>query len=130
MSYNRATMSTDLYEQARQHIKEGDLATATDELEQVTRLQPGNWRAFSHLGYAYAQTAKLEKAIGAFKRAVEINPGAANLRYNLGQAYELAGVPLEATYEYEEALRLDSGYQLAREALEQLHLRSRHDEEA
>ena len=70
-----------------------------------------------NLGAAYAQQGRYNSAIGALKRASEIKPDSPRIHYNLGQAYEAAGVPREAWFEYKRALELDSKYGLARGAL-------------
>ena len=112
-----------------EHIKSlmqgGEFETALPLLEDITRKEPANWRAFSFLGITYARTDRLEKAIGAFRRAVQINPKVPSVRYNLGQACECAGVPLEALHEYEEAVRLDPNYEIATKAY--LNLRQKMD---
>ncbi len=90
-----------------------DYASAAPAFEEVTRAEEKNWRAFSRLGFCLAKQGHYETAIGAFRRATEINPRSSKLHYNLGQAYELAGVPEEAMHEYDEALTVAPGYQLA-----------------
>lgn len=109
-------------------LESGDAAGAVGILEDVTRYEPQNWRAFAHLGVAYARCHRYETAIGALKHACELNPAAANLFYNLGQAYEAAGVPEEAAYAYEQALQVRPDYLIAQNAL--LTLRQRIAEDA
>ncbi len=98
-------------------LESGDAAGAVGILEDVTREDPQDWRAFAHLGVAYARCHRYETAIGALKHACELNPAAANLYYNLGQAYEATGVPEEAAYSYEQALQLRPDYPLCQNAL-------------
>ena len=123
------TDGTSHLDQGLAAFKTGDFQTAIDELEMVTREEPGNYRAFNYLGAAYAGKGKYNEAIGAFKRAEQINPDVASIHFNLGQAYEAAGVPAEAGYEYEFALRLDPGYTRAEEALADLRTRYHHHTE-
>jgi len=121
-------------EDAANHIQKGlaafqsgDYDTAISELEGATREDSANYRAFIFLGAAYAGKAKYNAAIGAFKMAEQINPNVASVHYNIGQAYEAAGVPDEAEYEYEYALRITPNYSKAQEALDSLRKRRRHD---
>ncbi|MDO8682558.1 MAG: tetratricopeptide repeat protein [Armatimonadota bacterium] len=111
-------------------FKASDLQTAITELEEATRKDPTNYRAFNFLGAAYAGKGKYNAAIGAFKSAEQINPNVASIHFNLGQAYEAAGVPTEAEYEYDYALRLDPTYSRAQDALKALRARLRHEAEA
>ncbi|BCW98299.1 MAG: tetratricopeptide repeat protein [Armatimonadota bacterium] len=118
----------DLFEEAKSLLDAGDAAGAVPLLEELTRQEPDNWRAFAHLGVAYAKVGHYETAIGAFQRAVELNPNAANLRYNLGQAYEFAGVPEQALHAYDQALEIRPDYPLAQQAF--LRLKKKLDEQA
>ena len=101
----------------------GDYDRAVQELEFTTLTDPGDFRAFTFLGAAYAQQRRYNAAIGAFKRATTLKPGVAKVHYNLGQAYEAAGVPTEAWFEYKKALEIDPFYQLAKMALVELSAR-------
>ena len=98
-------------------FKAGNFEQAVNVLEDATREYAGSYDAFVYLGAAYAQQSRHNSAIGAFKRAAEIKPTSARVHYNLGQAYEAAGVPREAWFEYKKALEIDPNYGLARGAL-------------
>ena len=104
-------------------FQDADYDTAVKELEVATRLDEGNFRAFLYLGAAYGEREKYDEAIGAFKRAGQLRPNVPSLHYNLGQAYEAAGVPSEAVYEYNRALEIEANYIKAQEALEDLKKR-------
>ena len=97
-------------------FKAGDLERSIRILEEASR-QDGSYDAFVYLGAAYAQHGRHNSAIGAFRRAAEIKPNSPRVHYNLGQAYEAAGVPREAWFEYKRALEVDANYGLARGAL-------------
>jgi Flp pilus assembly protein TadD len=110
-------------DQSKVHLERGldamnrqDFETAVAELEEATLAEPTSDEAFSYLGAAYAAVERHNAAIGAFKRATELRPMDARMRYNLAQAYEIAGVPQEAYHEYCRALRLDPSYTLAWQA--------------
>lgn len=98
-------------------FKQGDFEQATILLEDASRKYQASYDAFVYLGAAYAQQGRHNAAIGAFKRASEIKPDSPRIHYNLGQAYEAAGVPREAWFEYKKALEIDPKYGLARGAL-------------
>jgi Tfp pilus assembly protein PilF len=98
-------------------FKQGDFEQAAQLLEDASRRYPESYDAFVYLGAAYAQQGRHNAAIGAFKRASDIRPGSPRIHYNLGQAYEAAGVPREAWFEYKKSLEIDPKYGLARGAL-------------
>lgn len=98
-------------------FKEGRIDEAVEVLEDATREDPGSYDAFAYLGAAYARQGRCNLVIGALRRACEIRPNCPSSHYNLGQAYEAAGVPREAWFEYKRALELDPNYGLARGAL-------------
>lgn len=62
-------------------------------LEPLSGQEPHNAMVWTNLGAAYlgnpvlARDGDHEKAIAAFKRAIEINPAAPNVAYNLGLIY-------------------------------------------
>ena len=86
-------------------FKRGDFSLTIDLLEQASRKYPESYDAFVYLGAACAQLGRHNAAIGAFKRASDIRPDSPRIHYNLGQAYEAAGVPREAWFEYKRAPR-------------------------
>lgn len=98
-------------------FKQGEFERATHLLEDASRRYPESYDAFVYLGAACAQQGRHNAAIGAFKRASQIKPDSPRVHYNLGQAYEAAGVPREAWFEYKKALEIDPKYGLARGAL-------------
>jgi Flp pilus assembly protein TadD len=104
-------------------FKDEDFETAVSELEQATMTDHEDFSAFIYLGAAYVRVGRVNAAIGAFKKAEELRPMDARVHYNLGQAYEAAGVPKEAGHEYAQALRINPYYTNARTAL--ITLRSR-----
>lgn len=66
---------------------------AVDILEPLSVQEPHNAMVWTNLGAAYlgnpvlAKDEEHEKAIAAFKRALEINPTTPNVAYNLGLIY-------------------------------------------
>ncbi|MDO8587474.1 MAG: tetratricopeptide repeat protein [Armatimonadota bacterium] len=98
-------------------FKSGNYDDAIYKLEMATLDNPRDFRAFAFLGAAYAQQGRYSAAVGSFKHAAGLEPGVAKVHYNLGQAYEAAGVPREAWFEYKNALEIDPYYQPARAAV-------------
>ncbi len=60
------------------------------------------------------QAGAYEKAAAGYERAVASGPASAELFYNLGNALDRAGKPVEASLNYERALLLDPGLREAR----------------
>ncbi|HOK54987.1 MAG TPA: tetratricopeptide repeat protein, partial [Armatimonadota bacterium] len=83
---------SDTLEKGLQAFKLQDYTTAVAELEQATMEDHEDFKAFLYLGAAYAGVGRYNAAIGALKRAAELRPDDARVHYNLGQAYEAAGV--------------------------------------
>ncbi len=104
-------------------FKSGDVDLAIESLEAATQMDHQNYKAFNHLGAAYAAKGRINAAIGAFKAAEQIAPDVASIHYNIAQAYEASGIPAEAVYEYGRALELKPGYTKAQEALDDLKRR-------
>ena len=107
----------EILRQGLEAFQVGDWDRAVQELEIATKEDPEDPHAFSFLGAAYAQQGRQNLAIGAFKKAVDLDPKSARAHYNLAQACEAAGVLTEAWFEYRKALELDPWYGLARGAL-------------
>jgi len=119
-------------QEAAQHLsagieayRAGDMPRAVSELEEATRLDETNAKAFMYLGAAYGAVGKYNQAVGAFKVAEQLAPGDPKTHFNIAQAYEAAGNPREAEYEYQKALRLDPSYKRAEQALAALRSRMR-----
>lgn len=97
-----------------------DYKGAVSLFEAATRESSDDYESFVYLGVAYSQLKRYNAAIGALKRASEIRPNSPVVHYNLGQAYEAAGVPNEAWSEYSTALAIDPMYARAKNAMDAL----------
>ena len=64
-------------------------------------------RAWHHLGNAYYDRNRYDKAIHVYHKAVRINPEHAGTWYNLGNAYHELKHHNEAITAYREAVRID-----------------------
>ncbi len=86
--------------------------------EHATQVTDGNYLAYNNLGEALSkQPGKLDKAIGAYKMSVSLEPRFAPAHYNLGTTLLDAGRRAEAVPELEAAIRLDSRFAKARNNL-------------
>ena len=84
---------------AAARLQAQDPAGASRILEAVTAREPANVRAWRLLGMAYQRGQDLDKALTAYRRALEIEPGAPQVFYNLGTAYALKH-DADATFEW------------------------------
>lgn len=66
-----------------QALHDGDYAGAAEVLEKVVAEHPGDANAQAVLGYVYAMNHEDAKAIAAYKRALELNPGDSEVRNEL-----------------------------------------------
>jgi hypothetical protein len=64
-----------------------DPASAARMLETITAREPANWRAWRMLGMAYQAAKDVDKALGAYRKALDIEPDSPQVLYNLGTAY-------------------------------------------
>src|SRR4029077_4542728 len=64
-----------------------DPAGAARILERVTAREPDNARAWRALGVAYQRSKALEKAMTAYRKALDLEPEAPQTLYNIGTLY-------------------------------------------
>ena len=95
-------------------------------LEPLSLLEPDNAMVWTNLGAAYlgnpilARDAEQQKAIAAFERALEINPIAPNVAYNLGLIYRDRQENTQAVYWFDQAVKANPNDNHARRLLERL----------
>jgi Flp pilus assembly protein TadD len=80
----------------------------------------GNDKEIVEIAKFYFLNSKYEEAINELKKAMSLNPGNAEIYYNLGLIYENKNNMDEARDMYEKALAIDPNYKLAREHLNKL----------
>jgi hypothetical protein len=73
-----------------------DPAGAARILEAVTAREPANARAWRLLGTAYQRGKDVDRALAAYRLALELEPGAPQVLYSLGTAYALKQDPAAA----------------------------------
>ncbi|NJD55395.1 MAG: tetratricopeptide repeat protein [Nitrospirae bacterium] len=73
----------------------------------VTREQQEMADAYSEEGAKYYESQKFDKAVTAYKHAVEITPGDARIHYSLASAYSRMNMSDEAIAAYRQAIAID-----------------------
>ena len=74
----------ELYSQAQQAQKTGDLATATRKYEAIVQLRPQMAEAYANLGNLYYQQGQSDRAKPAYEKAIHIKPDLAGPHFFLG----------------------------------------------
>jgi ribosomal protein S12 methylthiotransferase accessory factor len=72
------------------------------------------------MGFCHFKRGEHEQAVGAFQRAVDLDPSSAMDYANLGVNYQALGDTEKAVHCYRMALSLDAGIEFARSRLAQL----------
>ncbi len=83
-------------------------------LEKEARANPGNLEAWVELGNSYFDTDQYEKAINAYRKALEIKPDNANIWTDLGVMYRRNGNPQEAIKAFDKAIEADPKHEVSR----------------
>ncbi|HEV2391764.1 MAG TPA: tetratricopeptide repeat protein [Verrucomicrobiae bacterium] len=87
--------------------KQGRLAEALREYEEVLRLKPDDVNTRNGLGSLFLELGRTDNAIAQFDEALRRLPTFAEARSNLGYLYQRQGRLEQAALEYREALKLD-----------------------
>jgi len=74
---------------AAARLQARDAAGAARMLETITAREPSNWRAWRMLGTAYQGTKDIDKALAAYRKALDIEPDSPQVLYNIGTAYAM-----------------------------------------
>lgn len=91
----------------------GKLVEAEETLEQATRLDPFNGKAWARLGLVYAARERHDKAIASYQKAARLAPSDAEPHYNLGLLLATLGRAEEAIAAFDAALSRNSGFREA-----------------
>ena len=76
---------------ANARLQAQDPAGAAVMLETITAREPANARAWRLLGVAYQRGKRLDDAFAAYRKALDLEPDAPQVLYNLGTAYAVKG---------------------------------------
>ena len=101
-------------------LEKEQLDEAIISLEESSKMFPNSYECFVYLGIAYAKKSFFNRAIGAFKKACDLKTISANAHYNLGLAYEGAGILDEALKEFNTAHELNPAHSLSQEKIIEL----------
>lgn len=108
------TASADtLFDQAIAHHQRGNLREAAGLYAEVVRLRPEHSAACANLGVIRCQMEDLVGAIPFLLKALRLDPGNADVHYNLAKAYQDMGRLDEAAASYRRTLELQPGYRKA-----------------
>lgn len=108
------------------YLLSGKFKKAKVILERLADQAPDSPMVWTNLGAAYlgnpvlARDEEHSKAIAAFKRALELDPAAPSVAYNLGLIYRDRGELDEAIHWFEQALETNPGDRDARNILRRL----------
>jgi cytochrome c-type biogenesis protein CcmH/NrfG len=91
-----------------------DRAVKILELEQKTSQSPDDVAAWVQLGNLYFDSNNYTKAILAYNKSLELNPGNANVMTDLGVMYRRNGQPPEAIKAFDKAIKIDPKHETAR----------------
>ncbi len=95
---------------------------AVDSLEAARQTEPQAIPVINNLGNAYFELGRLEEAAHAYRRVIELTPGAAEPRFNLGLVHEKQGRLDLASREFQAAVALRPDWALPREGLRRIGL--------
>jgi type IV pilus assembly protein PilF len=73
------------------HLRDGRPKLAVEEFQRAIKQDPKNPYFHKGLGLAYATLTRFDDAVGAFRKALELNPYYTDVRNDLGMALMLAG---------------------------------------
>lgn len=82
------------------HLRDGRPKLALDEFQRAIKQDPKNPYFHKGLGLAYATLKQFDDAVGAFRKALELNPYYTDVRNDLGMALVLAGKRQEGKAEF------------------------------
>lgn len=83
-------------------------------LERRTREEPGNASAWAELGNVYFDSNQYDKAIGAYRKSLELEPGNPNIWTDMGVMYRRSGKPEEAIKAFDQAIAADPKHEVSR----------------
>lgn len=99
----------------------GHYNKASDTYEQILVLDSCFYKAWYNKGYInLVEFSEFNAAVEYFSNALDCNPGYADAAYNRGLAHEMMNDIPEARKDYQHALRLETNYEKAIEAMNRL----------
>lgn len=112
---------TEYFRQASEYREKGELDAALSVTREILSIEPENAFALYDMAVTSNMMSRKEEAIEALNKAVRINPGYSEARFELGIIYESLGRFEDAIAEYEAASGKETeGSKKAAERLERL----------
>ena len=94
-----------------------DYEKAAKVFKEIVHLDPNNYRAWYNLGISYSNLNKIDDALSAYNRSLEIKSDYMYCYYNIGLLFEIHKEDLEtALYYYEKALSYNRNFTYALQA--------------
>jgi Flp pilus assembly protein TadD len=99
----------DLFQQGKDHLRQGRAAQATVALEKAKRREPEKASIREALGIAYFRIQRYDEAEREFRAMLELAPADDYAHYALGRCLEKRGLEQEANGHYKLANSLRPG---------------------
>ena len=96
-------------------LKQGKLAEASTEFEEVLRASPGNYDAHVGIGSIRMREGRYKEALRSLEKAREINGSRPEVYYHLARTYRMMGMNSTAIEMYRKSLSLDKNPDILRE---------------
>lgn len=110
-----------LYGRALFYQEHDEIDKAIRDYTSILQLNPKNKNAHFNLGYIHYTLLKVyDQAIKHYDDAIAADAGYAEAYYNRGLCYETLGNIQAAQLDYEKALQLRPGYELAKKGMERI----------
>ncbi len=123
-SDSTAHSSSDIYELERLSgisYNKKNYSEAIEQMKELIRINPSRSSVYySNIGMCYMDQNRFFEAIGYFQSSINSDPKFSTAYNNLGYAFEMSGDKQKAKENYEKALQLDPGNQLAKQRLENI----------
>jgi tetratricopeptide (TPR) repeat protein len=95
-----------LLETAKQSLDRDDYPAAVQALKSAVEIDPGLFRAWFNLGYAYSGLHQNERAVAAYQKTIELQPNLYQARLNLGMLLLDMKQPVKALEQLKQAAAL------------------------
>jgi len=102
--------------------RSGNHAAAVEELEELLRREPDNWRHYRHLAYLYLETEQAERITPLFKRVLERDDAPVEVRIDIASVFSRIGQHARAERIYIQILEEHPDVEDAWLGLAELHL--------